>query len=78
MAVRSRVDAVHRFEFRVLRNWRRVVREQSLNTIAMLPDEILLAALNDKLPGRELQIRTLATLFNVEDVPTRLIYSFAK
>jgi hypothetical protein len=43
--------------------------------MVMLPDEILLTLLNDQLPGRESQIRTLATLFNVKDAPTRLLYT---
>lgn len=33
--------------------------------MALLPDEILLHLLYDQLPGRELQIKTLAILFNV-------------
>lgn len=33
--------------------------------MSMLPDEILLDLINDQLPGREIQIRTLATLINV-------------
>lgn len=36
-----------------------------LYTMAMLPDEILFGLLNSRLPGREVQIRTVATLFNV-------------